>query len=208
MWFSEEGKEGVSRCTLYPEDSDFPTPFLGWKWGGWTRCLLKTPLVHADLAFHSLLSRFLPAGSFREERLKSGVESEWKEAAPVPVHLFLGSTPLLPETWMLFLRSSSPEAEMSLIIFSRTIESQLQHMFLAFPPVPRDPVYNCGVHSVVKCSRLPWENRHSLKRLSFKEHHRHKGNHDCSFCSLRERIVKINYCRKITSDAPGKESCT
>lgn len=185
MWFSEEGKEGVSRCTLYPEDSDFPTPFLGWKWGGWTRCLLKTPLVHAYLAFYTLLSRFPPAGSFREEWLKSGVESERKEAAPTPVHLSLSSTPILPETWMLFLQSSSPEAEMSLEIFSRTIESQLQHMFLAFPPVPRDPVYNSGVHSLVKCIQLLRENRHSLKRLGIKECHKHKENHNCSSCSQR-----------------------
>lgn len=170
--FLDKGKEGVSRCMLYPKYPDLPTPFLGWKWGGWTSCLLTTPLVHAYLVLHNPLSRFLPAGSFREELLVSGVESEWKETGPTPAHLSLSSTPILPETWMLFLQSSSPEAKMTLIIFSWTIESQVQHMFLAFLPVPRDPVYNCGVHSVVKHICLPGENRHSSERLRVKVHHK------------------------------------
>lgn len=141
--FLEKGKEGDGRCTLYPKDPDLPHLF----WAG-KGVLLTTPLVHAYLPFYTLSSPFfLPSGSFRQELLVSGVESEWDGTAPARL-TFLHS--FLPETSMLFHWGASPKAKITLLIVSRITESQLQHMFLAFPHVPRDPVYNCGVHSVVK----------------------------------------------------------
>lgn len=185
MWFSEEGKEGVSRCTLYPEDSDFPTPFLGWKWGGWTRCLLKTPLVHAYLAFYTLLSRFSSSWLIQRGAIKvrGGI---WKEGSSPhsgsPFSKFHSHPARNMDALSSELKSWSRNESRNFL--SDHWKSAPTHVS-CFSPVPRDPVYNSGVHSLVKRIHLPRENRHSLKRFGIKERHKHKENHNCSSCSQR-----------------------